>query len=57
MVVGNEKAPKEIILSLIHIWELAPPLSVRDAFPKVLIARTRHGPYIREGLLVLDLAR
>ena len=36
---------------------LALLLSVRDAFPKVLIARTRHGPYIREGVLVLDLAR
>lgn len=37
--------------------ELAPPLSVRDTFPKVLIARTRHEPYTREGVLVLDLAR
>ena len=37
--------------------ELAPPLSIRDAFPKVLIARTRHEPYTREGVLVLDLAR
>ena len=37
--------------------ELALLLSIRDAFPKVLIARTRHGPYIREGVLVLDLAR
>lgn len=37
--------------------ELAPLLSVRDAFPKVLIACTRHEPYTREGVLVLDLAR
>lgn len=37
--------------------ELAPLLSIRDAFPKVLIARTRHEPYTREGALVLDLAR
>ncbi len=37
--------------------ELAPLLSVRDAFPKVLIARTRHEPYTREGVLVLDLSR
>ena len=37
--------------------ELAPLLSVRDAFPKVLIARTRHEPYTREGVLVMDLAR
>lgn len=37
--------------------ELAPLLSIRDAFPKVLIARTRRDPYTREGVLVLDLAR
>lgn len=37
--------------------ELAPLLSIRDAFPKVLIACTRHEPYTREGVLVLDLAR
>ena len=37
--------------------ELAPLLSIRDAFPEVLIARTRHEPYTREGVLVLDLAR
>lgn len=37
--------------------ELAPLLSIRGAFPKVLIARTRHEPYTWEGVLVLDLAR
>lgn len=37
--------------------ELAPPLSVRDAFPKVLVARARHEPHTREGALVPDLAR
>ena len=37
--------------------ELASLLSIRDAFPKVLIARTRREPYTREGVLVLDLAR
>ena len=37
--------------------ELASLLSIRDAFPKILIARTRHEPYTREGVLVLDLAR
>ena len=37
--------------------ELAPLLSIRDAFSKVLIARMRYEPYTREGVLVLDLAR
>lgn len=35
---------------------LAPLLSVRDVSPKVLVAFTRHEPYAREGVLVLDLA-
>ena len=37
--------------------ELASLLSIRDALPKALVARTRHEPYTREGVLVLDLAR
>lgn len=37
--------------------ELAPLLSIRDAYPKVLIARTRHDVYSWEGVRVIDLAR
>ena len=37
--------------------ELASLLSIRDAFPKILIARTKHEPYTLDGVLVLDLAR
>lgn len=36
--------------------ELAPLLSIRDAYPKVLIARTKHGEYSREGVRIIDLA-
>ena len=37
--------------------ELSPLLSIRDAYPKVLIARTRHDVYSLEGVRVVDLAR
>ena len=33
--------------------EIAPILSIGDAFPKILITRTRHEPHTREGVLVL----
>lgn len=29
--------------------EIAPILSIGDAFPKILITRTRHEPHTREG--------
>ena len=37
--------------------ELAPLRAIRDAYPKVLIARTRHDDYTIDGIRVLDLAR
>ena len=37
--------------------EIAPILSIGDAFPKILITRTRHEPHTREGVLVLNFAR
>ncbi|MCI6844764.1 MAG: ATP-binding protein [Coriobacteriaceae bacterium] len=37
--------------------ELSPLLSIRDAFPKVLIARTRHEEYSVEGVRIIDVAR
>lgn len=37
--------------------ELLPLRHVRDAYPKVLIARTKHDPVDRDGIKVVDLAR
>lgn len=37
--------------------ELAPLRAIRDAYPKVLIARTRHDDYTIDGIRVLDLTR
>jgi len=37
--------------------ELAPLYAIRDAYPKVLIARTRHAAYDQEGIKIIDMAR
>ena len=37
--------------------EVAPLLAIRDAYPKVLIARTRHDESQYEGIRVIDIAQ
>ena len=36
--------------------EVTPLLSVKDAYPKVLIARTKHEKYLYEGISIINLA-
>lgn len=37
--------------------ELDPLLKIKDAYPKMLIARTKHEETLAEGVRVVDIAR
>lgn len=58
---GNEKiyiqVSDDISNPEIFLRETDPLLKIRDAYPKMLIARTKHELYDYQGIMVFDLAR
>jgi hypothetical protein len=49
LILGNK-------CGMIMVKEISPLLSIQDAYPKMLIARTRHNVYQYEGIRIDDFS-
>lgn len=59
IVRGNEKAYVQVSDNIAENTtferEVSPLLSIKDAYPKLLIARTRHEEYDHQGIKIFDI--
>ena len=56
----NEKIYIQVSLDISDVktfrCEISPLLQIKDAYPKMMIARTRHEEYQYEGVRIIDIA-